>query len=543
MAKIMVFDQQALESMKRGVVALSHAVKVTLGPQGSNVLLEKSFGSPVFTKDGITVAKEVELKDRFENMGAAAVRDVAAKTNDVAGDGTTTATVLAEAIFTEGLKAVAGGIRSVYLKRGIEQAVVEIVAKLREISKPVEAKEQLIRVAAIAANNDEMVGKHVADAMDKVGKDGVVTLEEGNATQTEVQWVEGMQFDRGFVSPYFVTDPEKMECRYEDPSILIHEKKLTTVKTLIPIMEKCVEAGRPLLIIAEDIDAEPLTTMVVNRLRGALKCVLVKSPGYGDRRKALLEDLAILTGGQAVMEGLGLKLEDIELEQLGSAKSILVDKDSTTVIQGGGDSAKVQQRIAQLRHLIENTTSDYDKEKLQERIAKLTGGVSKICVGGATEAQVKERKFLYEDAINAAKAAAIEGIVPGGGVALLRASLACQPQNLNDEEMIGYNIVRKACRWPIICIAENAGQDGSLVCEKVAEHTGHIGFGYNAMTEVYEDLLVSGVIDPTKVVRCELENAASVASLLLTSRSLIAKEPEPKSESDHHLQSNPYEMF
>ncbi|QDU74617.1 60 kDa chaperonin 1 [Bremerella volcania] len=539
MSKMIAYDQDALEAIKRGVGTLSRAVTKTLGPRGRNVLLQKSFGPPVVTKDGVTVAKEIDLEDPFENIGARIVREVASKTNDVAGDGTTTATVLAEAIFNEGLRAVIGGIRPVHMKQGIEQAVDDIVAKLKANSVPVKGKDDLTKVASIAANNDPTIGQHVADALDRVGKDGVVTLDEGKTMRTEIEVVEGMQFDKGYLSPYFVTDASKMECVLEEPYILVHEKKITSIKDIVPLLEKVVQAGRSLLIVAEDVEREALATLVVNRLRGTFQCCAVKAPAYGDRRKAMMEDLAILTGGTAIFESLGIKLESLPLTDLGQAKQVIVDKDNSTIIQGAGKTADIQARIAQIQHELEKSTSDYDREKLEERMAKLTGGVAKINVGATTESELKEKKFLYEDAINAATAAADEGIVAGGGVALLRASQACQPTGLSHDEEVGYNIVRKACRWPLTCIAENAGQDSSLICEKVAERSGN--HGYNAMTGKYENLVSTGVIDPTKVVRCELENAASVAILLLTSDALIAE--RPNEERAGRGQGANYDMY
>ncbi|MCA9136618.1 MAG: chaperonin GroEL, partial [Planctomycetales bacterium] len=491
------------------------------------------------TKDGVTVAKEIDLEDPFENIGARMVREVAAKTNDVAGDGTTTATILAEAIFDEGLRAVTAGINPIAMKQGIERAVADIVEKLKTNSVPVKGKEDLVKVASIAANNDPVIGQHVADALYKVGKDGVVTLDEGKTMATETAWVEGMQFDKGYLSPYFVTDPTKMECVLEEPYILIHEKKISSIRDIVPILEKVVQAGKPLLIIAEDVDGEALATLVVNRLRGTFQCCAVKAPGFGDRRKAMLEDIAILTGAKAVFESLGVKQESIPLSDLGTAERVVLDKDNTTIIQGGGKRSDIDARIAQIKHEMEKSTSSYDREKLEERMAKLTGGVVKITVGATTESELKEKKFLYEDAINAAKAAADEGILAGGGVALLRASQACHPSGIGEDETVGYNIVRKACRWPLTRIAENAGKDGSLVCEKVAERSGNEG--YNAMTDSYEDLIATGVIDPTKVVRSELENAASVATLLLTSDALIAEKPKPEKTSRGH--GGDYDMY
>lgn len=540
MSKIIAYDQQALDAIKRGVHTLSRTVTRTLGPRGRNVLLQRSYGPPIVTKDGVTVAKEIELEDPFENIGARMVREVASKTNDVAGDGTTTATVLAEAIFSEGLRAVVAGIRPVYMRQGIDKAVADLVAQLKTMSVPIKGKQDLIKVAAIAANNDFTIGEHVAEALDKVGSDGVVTLDEGKTTQTETEWVEGMQFDKGYLSPYFVTDPAKMECVLEDAYILIHEKKISSAKDLIPVLEKVVQAGKPLLIISEDVDGEALAVLVVNRLRGTFQCAAVKAPGYGDRRKAMMEDIAILTGGRTLFESLGVKLESMQLNDLGRAQKVIIDKDSTTLIQGAGKSKDIQERIQQIRTEREKSTSDYDREKFDERIAKLIGGVAKINVGATTESELKEKKYLYEDAINAAKAAADEGIVPGGGVALLRASQACKPKaELHEDEQVGYKIVLKACRWPLTLIAENAGQDGSLVCEKVAERED--SFGYNAMTDTYEDLFATGVIDPTKVVRSEIENAASVATLLLTSDAIIAEKPKQESERGGH--GGQYDMY
>lgn len=529
MSKIIAYNHDALQAIKRGVSALSRAVSITLGPRGRNVLLQKSYGPPIVTKDGVTVAKEIELEDPFENMGAQMVREVASKTNDVSGDGTTTATILAQAIFDEGLRAVTAGINPIALKLGIEKAVSDIVEKLRASSVPVKGKEDLVKVASIAANNDLHIGQHVADALDQVGRDGVVTLDEGRATSTEIEWVEGMQFDKGYLSPYFVTDSSRMECALEEPYILIHEKKISSIKDIVPVLEKVVQAGKPLLIIAEDVDGDALATLVMNQLRRTLQCCAVKAPGFGDQRKAMLEDIAILTGGKAIFESLGCKLESLALTDLGQAQKVVLDKDNTIIIQGAGKRHDIDDRITQIRHELDKSTSSYDREKLEERMAKLTGGVAKINVGATTESELKEKRFLYEDAINAAKAAADEGLLAGGGVALLRASQACQPDGLGDHETVGYNIVRKACRWPLICIAENAGKDGSLICEKVAEKFGNEG--YNAMTDTYEDLVSTGVIDPTKVVRSELENAASVSTLLLTCEALVAEKPKPEKAS------------
>ena len=524
MAKTIAFDQEAREAIRRGVSKLARAVKVTLGPKGRNVILQKSFGSPTVTKDGVTVAKEIDLEDVYENMGARMVREVASKTSDVAGDGTTTATVMAEAIFNEGLKAVVAGVNPLHLKQGIERAVADITAKLEKASIQIKSKKEMAQVASVAANNDATIGELLADAMDRVGKDGVITVDESKSLKTEVEWVEGMQFDRGYLSPYFVTDPTKMECVLEDAYVLVYEKKISNVKEMVPVLEAVVNAGKPLLIIAEEVDGEALATLVINKLRGTFKCCAVKAPGYGDRRKAMLEDIAILTGGQAVFESLGLKLENLPLTDLGRAKRIVVDKDNTTIIEGAGKSGDIKARIEQIRREIEVSTSDYDREKLEERLAKLAGGVAKINVGAATESEMKEKKARVEDALHATRAAVAEGILPGGGVALLRASAQTEPAGLSHDEEVGYNIVRRACRAPITQIAANAGQDGSIVCEKVLDGKGH--HGYNAASNVYEDLVKAGIIDPTKVTRTALQNAASVATLLLTSDALIAEKPK-----------------
>ena len=525
MAKMIAFDQEARDALKRGVSKLAQAVKVTLGPRGRNVILQKSFGSPTVTKDGVTVAKEIDLEDVYENMGARMVREVASKTSDVAGDGTTTATILAEAIFNEGLRAVVSGVNPIQLKTGIERAVADITDKLKSMSISVKnKKEEIAQVGCVAANNDAEIGRLLADAMEKVGKDGVITVDEGKSLATEVEWVEGMQFDRGYLSPYFVTDPAKMEVVLEDAYILINEKKLSSIKDLVPVLEKVVNSGKPLLIVAEDIDGEALATLVINRLRGTLKVAAVKAPGYGDRRKAMLEDIGILTAGQPLFESLGKKLENVTLAELGRAKKIVIDKDNTTIIEGAGKSSDIKDRIGQLRREIENCTSDYDREKLEERLAKLAGGVAKINVGATTESEMKEKKARVEDALHATRAAVEEGILPGGGVALLRASAAVKPEGLGQDEEVGYKIVLRACRAPLTQIAGNAGQDGGIVCEKVAEGSG--AFGYNALTNVYEDMVKAGVIDPTKVTRTALQNASSVAILLLTSDALIADKPK-----------------
>ncbi len=525
MAKMIAFDQEARDALKRGVTKLSQAVKVTLGPRGRNVILQKSFGSPTVTKDGVTVAKEIDLEDVYENMGARMVREVASKTSDVAGDGTTTATILAEAIFNEGLRAVVSGVNPIQLKTGIERAVADITDKLKSMSISVKnKKEEIAQVGSVAANNDAEIGRLLADAMEKVGKDGVITVDEGKSLATEVEWVEGMQFDRGYLSPYFVTDPTKMEVVLEDAYILINEKKLASIKDLVPVLEKVVNSGKPLLIIAEDIDGEALATLVINRLRGTFKVAAVKAPGYGDRRKAMLEDVGILTAGQPLFESLGKKLENVTLAELGRAKKIVIDKDNTTIIEGAGKSSDIKDRIGQLRREIENCTSDYDREKLEERLAKLAGGVAKINVGATTESEMKEKKARVEDALHATRAAVEEGILPGGGVALLRAAANVKPNGLVQEEEVGYKIVLRACRAPVTQIADNAGQDGGIVAEKVSEGKGN--FGYNAATNVYEDLVKAGVVDPTKVTRTALQNAASVATLMLTSDALVADKPK-----------------
>jgi chaperonin GroEL len=525
MAKMIAFDQEAREALRRGVSKLAKAVKVTLGPKGRNVIIQKSFGSPLVTKDGVTVAKEIDLEDTYENMGARMVREVASKTSDIAGDGTTTATIMAEAIFNEGMKAVVAGVNPLQLKNGMEKAVADIIAKLKSMSVNVKnSKTEIAQVGTIAANNDKEIGDLLAEAMAKVGKDGVITVDEGKSLKTEVEWVEGMQFDRGYLSPYFVTDPNKMECVLENAYILLSEKKLSNIKEAIPILEAVVNTGRPLLIIAEDVDGEALATLVINRLRGTMKIAAIKAPGYGDRRKAMLEDIGILTGGEVLFESLGRKLESLTLNDLGTAKRIVIDKDNTTIIEGGGKNEEIKGRIDQLRREIDNVTSDYDREKLEERLAKLSGGVAKILVGAATESEMKERKARVEDALHATRAAVEEGILPGGGVALLRASNAVKPGEIPTDETVGYNIIVRACRAPLTQIAQNAGKDGGIVTEKVAEGKGN--FGYNALTDVYEDVVKAGVIDPTKVTRTALTNAASVASLMLTSDALVADIPK-----------------
>ncbi|MBX3426380.1 MAG: chaperonin GroEL [Pirellulales bacterium] len=524
MAKMIAFDQEARDAMRRGVQKLARAVKVTLGPKGRNVILQKSFGSPTVTKDGVSVAKEIELEDVYENMGAQMVKEVASKTSDVAGDGTTTATVLAEAIFNEGLKAVVAGVNPVQMKQGIEKAVEDVTAELKKMSIKIKSTQEMAQVGTVASNGDTEIGQMLAQAMEKVGKDGVITVDEGKSLATEVEWVEGMQFDRGYLSPYFVTDSTLMECVLEDCYVLIHEKKISSVKDLVPCLEAVVNSGKPLLIVAEDIEGEALATLVINKLRGTFNVAAVKAPGFGDRRKAMLEDIAILTGGQAIFEDLGIKLEGVGLKELGRAKKVIIGKDNTTIIEGAGKSADIKGRIDQIRREIDNTTSDYDREKLEERLAKLAGGVAKVNVGAATESEMKEKKARVEDALHATRAAVEEGILPGGGVALLRASAKLKPQGLTHDQEVGYKIVLRACRSPLTAIANNAGQDGGIVCEKVVSSTG--GQGYNAATDVYEDLVKAGVIDPTKVTRTALQNAASVATLLLTSDALIAEAPK-----------------
>jgi chaperonin GroEL len=542
MAKMMAFDQEAREAMRRGVAKLARAVKVTLGPKGRNVILQKSFGSPTVTKDGVTVAKEIDLEDVYENMGARMVREVASKTSDVAGDGTTTATVLAEAVFNEGLKAVVAGVNPVQMKQGIEKAVADITAKLKEMAIPVKGKKEMAQVASIAANNDAEIGDLLAEAMDKVGKDGVITVDEGKSLKTEIEFVEGMQFDRGYLSPYFVTNPTQMQCVLEDCYILVFEKKISSVKDIVPLLEAVVNAGKPLLIVSEEVDGEALATLVINRLRGTFQVCAVKAPGYGDRRKAMLEDIAILTGATAVFENLGMKLESLGLAELGRAKKVIVDKDNTTIIEGAGKSADIKARIEQIRREIEAATSDYDREKLEERLAKLSGGVAKINVGAATESEMKEKKARVEDALHATRAAVEEGILPGGGVALLRASSQVKPKGLSDDETVGYQIVLRASRAPVTMISSNAGQDGSIVCEKVLGGSGN--FGYNAATNEYEDLVKAGVIDPAKVTRTALQNATSVSTLLLTSDALIAEKPkDQKAKAGGAGHGGDYDMY
>ncbi len=527
-AKDVKFGRDARERIMRGVDILADAVKITLGPKGRNVLIDKSYGAPRITKDGVTVAKEIELKDKFENMGAQMVREVASKTNDIAGDGTTTATVLAQAIVREGMKSVAAGMNPMDLKRGIDLAVTAVVADLKARSKPVSGTAEIAQVGSIAANGDTVVGEKIAEAMEKVGKEGVITVEEAKGLDFELDVVEGMQFDRGYLSPYFITNPEKMLVELAEPYILIHEKKLSNLQAMLPILEAVVQSGRPLLIIAEDIEGEALATLVVNRLRGGLKVAAVKAPGFGDRRKAMLQDIAILTNGELISEELGIKLENVTLDMLGEAKRITIDKDTTTIVDGAGDSATIKGRVEQIRAQIETTTSDYDKEKLQERLAKLAGGVAVIKVGGATEVEVKERKDRVDDALHATRAAVEEGIVPGGGISLLYATKALKGlKGANDDQTRGIDIIRKAIEAPLRQIAQNAGVDGAVVAGNLLRE-GDETMGFNAATDVYENLVAAGVIDPTKVVRIALQDAASVAGLLITTEAAIAEQPEDK---------------
>ena len=529
MAKQILFEDEARRAILRGVDKLANAVKVTLGPKGRNVVLEKKFGSPTVTKDGVTVAKEIELEDPQENLGAQMVKEVASKTSDTAGDGTTTATVLAQAIYREGLKNVTAGANPMALKRGIEKAVQAVVEELGKVSKTVKDKKETAQVATIAANNDFTIGNLIAEAMEKVGKDGVITVEESKTAATTLDVVEGMQFDQGYLSPYFVSDTERMECVLEEPYILIHEKKISAMKDLLPVLESAARSGKPLLILAEEVEGEALATLVVNKIRGTLSACAVKAPGYGDRRKAMLEDIAILTGGKALTEDLGIKLENVQIRDLGRAKRVVIDKENTTLIEGAGKSAEIQGRINQLKKQIEETDSDYDREKLQERLAKLAGGVALIHVGAATETEMKEKKARVEDALHATRAAVEEGIVPGGGVALLRASAVLEKLRLKGDEQIGVDIVRRALEEPIRQIAENAGEEGSVVVERVREEKG--AFGLNAETGEFEDLLDAGVIDPKKVTRNALENASSIASLLITTEAMVTEIPEEEKMS------------
>jgi chaperonin GroEL len=538
MAKTIIHGEESRQAILRGVNLLADAVKVTLGPKGRNVVIEKKFGSPTITKDGVTVAKEIELRDAAENMGAQMVREVASKTSDVAGDGTTTATVLAQAIFREGVKTVAAGANPMALKRGIEKAVTTICGKLDKegnringeldkFSKPVNNDSMISQVGTISANNDETIGKIIAEAMKKVGKDGVITVEESKTLETQLEVVEGMQFDRGYLSPYFVTDPERMEVALENALILINEKKISSMKDLLPLLEQIAKSGKPLLIIAEDVEGEALATLVVNKLRGTLQVAAVKAPGFGDRRKAMLQDIAILTGGKAITEDLGIKLENVQISDLGSAKKITIDKDNTTVVEGKGKHAEIEGRVKEIRSQIDKTTSDYDREKLQERLAKLVGGVAVIKVGAATETEMKEKKARVEDAMHATRAAVEEGIVPGGGVALARCAATLDKVKAEGDEQIGINIVRRAITEPLRMIAENAGEEGAVVLGKVLDSK-DANYGYNAFSNEYEDLVKAGVLDPTKVVRTALQNAGSIASLMLTTEALVSEIPEEK---------------
>jgi chaperonin GroEL len=534
-AKMVRFSQEARERILKGVNVLADAVIVTLGPKGRNVVLEKSYGAPTVTKDGVTVAKEIELDDKFENMGAQMVKEVASKTSDVAGDGTTTATVLARSIFTEGIKMVAAGHDPMSLKRGIDRAVTAVTAELKNLSKPTKDRREIAQVGTISANNDSTIGDIIADAMEKVGKEGVITVEEAKGLETTLEVVEGMQFDRGYLSPYFVTDPERMEVKLEDAYVLIHEKKISSMKDLLPILESIAKTGKPLLLLSEDVEGEALATLVVNKIRGTLNCAAVKAPGFGDRRKAMLEDIATLTGGKVVVEELGIKLENVTLQDLGRAKRIVIDKDNTTIIDGAGKKADIEGRIKQIRAQIDETTSDYDREKLQERLAKLVGGVAVVRVGAATEMEMKEKKARVEDALHATSAAVEEGVVPGGGVALIRALSSLDNLRASEHEKVGIGIIRKALEDPCRWIATNAGWEGSVVVDKIKNNKG--AFGFNAAGEEFEDLMKAGIMDPTKVVRSALQNAASVAGLLLTTECIIAENQEEKETDANSMHS------
>ena len=529
MSKQLLYSDQARSAILQGVNQLANAVKATLGPKGRNAILDKKFGAPTITKDGVTVAKEIDLKDPYQNMGAQLVKEVASKTSDVAGDGTTTATVLAQAIFREGVKHLSAGANPMELKRGIEKAVETATGELKKLSKPCQDKKEIGQIGAISANNDSTIGDLIAEAMDKVGKDGVITVEEAKSMSTSLDVVEGMQFDRGYISPYFVTNAERMESSLEDAFLLIHEKKISAMKDLLPILEQVAKMGKPLVIVAEDVEGEALATLVVNKLRGTLNIAAVKAPGFGDRRKAMLEDIAILTGGQVISEEVGVKLENVKLTDLGRAKRVTIDKDNTTIVEGAGDPKQIEARVKQIKAQIEETTSDYDREKLQERLAKIVGGVAVINVGAATETEMKEKKARVEDALHATKAAVEEGIVPGGGVALLRSVPALEKMKLDGDQQFGVNIVRRACEEPIRLIAENAGVEGSIVVDKV--RSAKASNGYNAATDEYVDLVDAGVIDPTKVTRCALQNAASVAGLMLTTEVTVTDLPEEKKEA------------
>ncbi len=528
-AKTIIYSAKARESMLKGVNTLANAVKVTLGPKGNNVVLDKSFGSPTVTKDGVTVAKEIQLEDKFENMGAQMVKEVASKTSDTAGDGTTTATVLAQAIYSEGQKLVSAGMNPMALKRGIDKGVEAVVAELKLLSKPTKDKKEIEQVGIISANSDETIGRLISEAMEKVGKEGVITVEEAKSMETALEVVEGMQFDRGYLSPYFITNSERMEVLLNDPMILIHEKKVAGMKNMVPLLEEVSKSGKPLLIIAEDVEGEALATLIVNKLRGKLKVAAVKAPGFGDRRKSMLEDIAILTGGQMISEDLGIKLENIKMKDLGTCKKVKIDKNNTTIVDGGGTRTAIEGRVRQIRAQIEETTSDYDREKLQERLAKIIGGVAVINIGAATETEMKEKKARVEDALNATRAAVEEGIVPGGGVALVRCLPALEKIKVKGEEKSGIAILKHAIMEPLRQIAENAGHEGTVVLNKVLE--GKDDFGFNAQTETYENLLAAGVIDPTKVVRFAIQNAASVSGLMLTTEAMIAEAPKKKKKS------------
>ena len=524
MAKMIAFEQEAQEAMRRGIGKLARAVKVTLGPKGRNVILEKSFGSPTVTKDGVTVAKEIELSDKFEDMGARMVKEVASRTSDNAGDGTTTATVMAEAIYNEGLKAVVAGVSPIEMKRGMDRAVEDIVAELKSMSVEARDPKSIAQVGTVASNGDTEIGRIISEAMQAVGNDGVLTVEEGKSLETTFDVVEGMQFDRGYLSPYFVTDRQAMEVVLDDPYVLVHEKKISNIRDLVPVLEKVVQSGKGLLIIAEDVEGEALATLVINNLRGTFKVAAVKAPGYGDRRKAMLQDIAVMVGGTAIFEDLGIKLENLQLSDLGTCKKVVVDKDNTTLVEGGGKTEHLKARIEQIRRELENSTSDYDREKLEERVAKLAGGVAQVNVGAATESEMKEKKARVEDALHATRAAVEEGILPGGGVALLRASSQVKATKKEGTDFAtGYRIILRACRAPLTQISNNAGQDGAVVCEKVLGESGN--HGYNAATDTYEDMVEAGIIDPAKVTRTALQNAASVSTLLLTSEALIAEKP------------------
>jgi chaperonin GroEL len=523
-AKEIKFNEDARRAILKGVQMLSDAVKVTLGPKGRNVVLEKKFGAPTITKDGVTVAKEIDLEDKFENMGAQMVKEVASKTSDVAGDGTTTATILAEAIYREGLKTVTAGANAMEIKKGIDKAVEAVVESLKKLSTPIKGSNEIAQVGTVSANNDEMIGAKIAEAMDKVGKDGVITVEEAKGMETTVDVVEGMQFDRGYLSPYFITNPDRMECNLEDVYILLYEKKISAMKDLLPILEKIAQKGRPLLIISEEVEGEALATLVVNKIRGTLQVAAVKAPGYGDRRRAMLEDIAVLTAGKLISEDIGLKLENVQISDLGQAKRVSIDKENTTIVEGAGKKADLQARIQQIRNEMDQTTSDYDKEKLQERLAKLAGGVAVLNVGAATEVEMKEKKARVEDALHATRAAVEEGIVPGGGVAFIRTLPDLDKMKLQGDQQIGVNIVRRALEEPTRQLAVNAGKEGSVIIEQVKEKTGNIGF--NVMTEKYEDMITAGIPDPTKVTRTALQNAASIASLLVTTEAVVVEKPE-----------------